>query len=217
LRLQIFLSGGVEDYIQAVTQKGGTACLWLLEKLLQIQAGPSLYKFAAAANLHPVLPLSTSRTVQVCARCCLRFAGVSGDIYAPPAPSIRDLQAAVSDAHGDAQAGKLRYIGTARGDIHVTGHLCKCAVEPQLCPLWRYACKTFIMGLFGGADGTAAGAEAETHPCPLCLGALQCTDGGALPSPGRNISAAVQQSRGSPQPWIPVTAASIAAIAEAVR
>lgn len=68
-----------------------------------------------------------------------------------------------------------------------------------------------------GADGTAAGAEAETHPCPLCLGALQCTDGGALPSPGSNISAAVQHSSGSPQPWIPVTAASIAAIAEAVR
>ena len=131
-----------------MTQKGGTACLRLLEKLLQIQAGSKLVKVAAAANLHPALLLSTSRTVQVCARCCLRFAGVSGDIYAPPAPSIRDLQAAVSDAHGDAQAGKSRYIGKARGDIHVTGHLCKCAIKPPLCALWRHACKALIMGLW---------------------------------------------------------------------
>ena len=32
-------------------------------------------------------------SLQVCARCCLRFAGVRNDVYARPAPLTRDLLA----------------------------------------------------------------------------------------------------------------------------
>ncbi|CAL8470277.1 g9819 [Coccomyxa elongata] len=114
--------------------------------------------------------------VQACARCCLRFAGESGDIYAAPAPECGALKAALSATNGNAQAS-----------------------EPPI------------------TEGRADNADTKTEACPVCLGVLQCMDSGALPSPSSDVTTAVQHASGNPQPWIPVTTASIAAIAEAVK
>lgn len=58
---------------------------------------------------------------QACARCCLRFVGESGEIYAASAPACGDLKAAVPATDGNAQASKLPATGRPEGDNHDPG------------------------------------------------------------------------------------------------
>jgi len=96
-----------DSCIHDVREAGGSAKLPLIEKLLEIQVNSEVLCKAALSRLNPGTSSHRALSaVQVCARCCLRFAGMSNEVYTKVEPDSQELKAAIAVMPGDTLASK---------------------------------------------------------------------------------------------------------------
>ena len=168
--------------------------------------------------------------MQVCSRCCLRHAGVRGDIYATAAPTAPELLSALqalsaastpsqpaqeastsADDPGTASNRHAPAPDTAsKSNPEPTGAGQSGAPTPSgHTPAAAQAVRETDSrcgqnGQPAGPAGNYAGEHSQDRPCSICLGVLQTIDSLALSSPSEDVTAAVQQwDSGSSRTWHP--------------
>ena len=181
----------------------------------QKSTGLPLRITCTAMNIHLV--------PQVCPGCCLRHAGVRGDVYASTAPLASELLSTVSDAAAASQSAAPAQEDTVSGKAALNAPgvdepLPKASDAAQSTACIRQSEHESAPASSGAAHaaaaacsaGTAASPEQNGHPmpeskskaaeyrssdpfCTVCLGVLQCLDRLSLTAPAENITAAVQQ------------------------
>lgn len=236
------------SYPDTILNKKGSQFQPILAQLLkakvkgcqcQKSTGLPLRIKCAAMNV-PLVP-------QVCPRCCLRHAGVRGDLYASAAPLAPELLSTVSDAAAASQSAAPAQEDTVSGkpvqnapgvaeplpkasDAHSTA--CVRQSEHESTPASSGAAQTAAAAC---SAGTAASPEQNGHPkpeskskaaeygstdplCTVCLGVLQCLDRLSLTAPAENIIAAVQQwDCASGREWQPLASCAPEDIAAQVK
>ena len=172
---------------------------------------------AALGNIHGYLYLVQGlnpRHVQVCPRCCLRYAGVRSDIYAEPAPTATALRTAVE---GESQVS---------GNVSDAG---ACASAQQPAPESNYdtadaetaqgealAARVAAPSPEQSSESTHPVPQGDEPPCRACLGILQSLDG-PLETASEDLMAQLPETDGGGSAWMQVPAGDAASIAAHIR
>ena len=170
----------------------------------------------------------TCTMMQVCPRCCLRHAGVRGDIYATTAPTAPELLSALQAlGAGSSPSQPAQDVSASADDPGTAGNghapAPSAASESNSEPIGArqsapsspsghtpaaaQAAKVADgrCGQDGQSEGPAdahAGEHSQDRPCSVCLGVLQTIDSLAVLSPSEDVTAAVQQwDSGTGRTW----------------
>ena len=181
--------------------------------------------------------------LQVCPRCCLRHAGVRGEIYASAAPQSSELYSTVrastdtAPSHTSAErpaASAAITKGQPRGaaQAYVPSMSDACQAQNNSCSPSNIAPYTAAVARspYDKAGTAENGQHAETGtrqdsleqskaaPCSICLGVLQCLDSLMPAAPSEDITKAVQQwDAGSGRAWHPLSSCHSRDIAAHVK
>ena len=168
--------------------------------------------------------------LQVCPRCCLRHAGVRGEIYASAAPQSSELYSAVrastdnAPPHSSAKRSaasaaitKAQPRGVAQSSIPSMSDASQAqhnSRSPSNTPPHTIARACSANEKRSTAEngqharqGTRqdSSEQSKAAPCSICLGVLQCLDGLPPAPPSEDVTKAVQQwDAGSGRAWHPL-------------
>jgi len=181
--------------------------------------------------------------LQVCPRCCLRHAGVRGEIYASAAPQASELYStvrantdtALSHTSAERPAASAAITKTQpRGAAQASVSSMSDASQAQHNSCSPSNISRHIAAMPRSADDKAGTAENGQHagpgtgqdssdqskaaPCSICLGVLQCLDSLLPAPPSEDVTKAVQQwDAGSGRAWHPLSSCQSGNIAAHVK
>ena len=221
------MTTAADRYANAVLASKGAAFLPVAEQTLGAKARSVTWHVSHVEgwlmDLMYVISLSSCATcamMQVCPRCCLRHAGIRGDIYAFAAPSASELlsalhalsagssspsqpaQEASAPAYhpGIASNGHAQAPDTAaKPDSEHTGAKQSAPSSPSgRTPVAAQAAEEANGSCgqserFEGPAGACTGEHSQDRLCSVCLGILQTVDSRAPATPSEAVTAAVQQ------------------------
>ena len=208
-----------DRYVTAVTASKGAAFLPVLVQLLEAKVhfwALDLHRPQKQINgtlryLHTDLRCIC---LQVCPRCCLRHAGMRGDIYASAAPQVPELLSTLrasidatpptEQQTATASASEAHLEGAAESAVpsHTTGmqpehdSLAPASGAGHISAVPQEACDKSSAAQNGqrvAAVDDSGSQNSKPAPCSVCLGVLQCIDSLQPATPSADVTTAVQQ------------------------
>ncbi|DBA77530.1 TPA: hypothetical protein ACH3X1_009345 [Trebouxia sp. C0004] len=196
--------------------------LTMQQALLYFQALKSQNQGKYLPAVHELLSL------HVCARCCLRFAGIRDKTYSSPSPASHVLLAAITDTPHQRCLISAKASGAEPQDAANHTFATNPPIAQQPSPVPCSAQSAEPIQLATDADHRHHSPTTATHAtnqaptnvvhgvvCPACLGALQAPEGclQAVPSA---VLAGLPEAEGNAGSWQTCTSGSVASLSQHV-
>ncbi|DBA95399.1 TPA: hypothetical protein ACH3X3_013275 [Trebouxia sp. C0006] len=168
-------------------------------------------------------------SLHVCARCCLRFAGVRDKTYSSPSPASHVLLAALTDTPHQTCLSSAEAAGTEPQDAANHNSATDPPIAQQPSPISCSAQSAKPIQPATDADHQHHSPATLTHAtdqtptdvihgvvCPACLGVLQAPEGSLQAVPSA-VLAGLPEAEGNAGSWQTCTSGSIASLSEHIR